>query len=251
MIKPLPEFAAEGTLRVVTRNVANKSEGVHTIQIGQELHISTKLLDNFCFKSPTSFTYDLMTVIGAVVYADCLIHRHHSDGWARAIKIQLPVYQLGKWRDPAVTAALKDCIDYLTGDSWQFEFRPRKERANSFAQEHLVKSPDREYVFIPYSDGLDSYAQLKLLLHREPQTEAIGVFTDRRSTEKTWNAFCRTSLKEPVLAVPVPVYIDKPIHAEPSFRSRPFMFYLIAAYGAYLNGASRVLIPENGQGSLG
>src|SRR3989442_8725186 len=40
-------------------------------------------------------------------------------------------------------------------------------------------------------------------------------------------------------------------HAESSFRSRPFIFYSLAAYGASLAGSKRVLIPENGQGSIG
>jgi hypothetical protein len=54
-----------------------------------------------------------------------------------------------------------------------------------------------------------------------------------------------------IKAIQVPVFVDEPHHAEPTFRSRPFTYYLLTAYGALLNGTYRVLIPENGQGSLG
>ncbi len=49
----------------------------------------------------------------------------------------------------------------------------------------------------------------------------------------------------------VPVSVAPIRNPEPSFRSRPFLFYLLASFGAIESGACRVMIPENGQGSIG
>jgi hypothetical protein len=44
---------------------------------------------------------------------------------------------------------------------------------------------------------------------------------------------------------------DDPHHAERTFRTRPFVYYTLTAYGAMSAGCSEVVIPENGQGSIG
>jgi len=49
----------------------------------------------------------------------------------------------------------------------------------------------------------------------------------------------------------VPLRFDDPHHAERTFRTRPFIYYTLAAYGALMAGGGEVAIPENGQGSVG
>jgi hypothetical protein len=52
-------------------------------------------------------------------------------------------------------------------------------------------------------------------------------------------------------SVQVACYADDPHRAELTFRSRPFLFDLLAGYGAAMAQPAFVVIPENGQGSLG
>lgn len=116
----------------------------------------------------------------------------------------------------------------------------------------MVSLPAAEYVGIPYSDGLDSYAQARLLLEREPDVNLICTFTNSKGGAQSWEALCKAQTRaDRIQSIPVPMGVAEPHHSEPTFRSRPFIFYSLAAYGAALAGSKRVLIPENGQGSIG
>jgi hypothetical protein len=244
-------FPVSAIVRVVEDSPKEPQSGEHIAQLGRDIRISTTLLDEYCFSSPTDLTHDLMSLLGAVRFADRSVKRHHCDGWGRRLDIELPVLDKSLWRSEAVTSALKECLGYLTGDAWHFKFVQRKSRPRDDRQGHTVSSSDVARVFIPYSHGLDSYAQMRLLQQREPGCEVVCVFTDNKSNSKTWKQFCKDKPQGGVRAVKVPVEVSEPHHAEPTFRSRPFMYYILSAYGALRTGSSRVLIPENGQGSLG
>jgi hypothetical protein len=250
-MKPLTPYPVIGSVYVVESGPRNQTNGTHVVGLGAEIDINTMLLDEYCFSSPSDLTYDLMSLIGAVRYADRSIKRHHSDGWGRKISLDIPMLNKRLWADEEVTALLQDCLGYLTGDEWQISFKPRKSKPHPPAQAHAISVPAGPRVFIPYSHGLDSYAQMRLLQDREPDTEVICVFTDSKPNSKTWKEFCLARPKGGVRAIRVPVIVHEPHHAEPSFRSRPFIYYMLSAYGAFVTGSNRVLIPENGQGSLG
>ena len=66
-----------------------------------------------------------------------------------------------------------------------------------------------------------------------------------------WKEFCRRSKGKSVKALRVPLRFDDPHHAERTFRTRPFVYYTLTAYGALTAGCNEVAIPENGQGSIG
>jgi 7-cyano-7-deazaguanine synthase in queuosine biosynthesis len=173
--------------------------------------------------------------------------RHHSRGWSRALTIELPVYCLYDWRRPDVKDGLMDCLDYLTGDRWNFHFVKRRRKAPAGGQVHLLSAPDVPRVFVPFSHGLDSFAQSSLLEARD-SIEVVPVNINARRQVGSWRALGRRGRPR---AVPVSSQVDEPRHPELSFRTRPFIFDMMAAYGAAISGARRVLVPENGQGSLG
>jgi len=244
-------FPVSATIRVVENSPSKPQNGEYIAQLGRDISISTALLDEYCFSSPTDLTHDLMSLLGAVRFADRSVKRHHCDGWGRRLDIELPVLDTALWQGEEVASALQECLGYLTGDGWHFKFVQRKSRPRDDRQGHAISSSDVSRVFIPYSHGLDSYAQMRLLQQREPGCEVVCVFTDNKSNSKTWKQFCKDKPQGGVRAVKVPVDVSEPHHAEPTFRSRPFMYYILSAYGALRTGSSRVLIPENGQGSLG
>lgn len=250
-MKPLAAYPVEGSVRVVEDGASTCEGNTHVICLGDQIRIDTKLLDEYCFSSPTDLTYDLMSIIGAVKYADRSIRRRHSDGWGRTISIEVPVLQRSLWSDKETASLLEDCLDYLTGDEWHFSFKRRKKRPQYFGQKHAPLVASAPHVFVPYSNGLDSYAQVRLLEQSEPDTEVVCVFTDSKPNSKSWREFCRSRARGGIKPIQVPVVINEPHHSEPTFRSRPFTYYLLSAYGALLTGTNRVLIPENGQGSLG
>ncbi len=251
-MKPLAAYATAGSVRLVETNASVRQNGAtHVVRLGDEIRIDSKLLEEYCFSASSDLAHDLMSVIGVVAYADRAIKRHHSEGWVRKIDVEIAVLDKTLWSSREVTEALEECLDYLTSDSWHFSFRSRKQRPQPLGQSPIRLSPGHPHVFLPYSHGLDSYAQLRLLQAREPESEFVCVFTDSRSSAKTWREFCRRTWRGDVRDIPIPFNITKQHHSEPSYRSRPFIFYLLAAYGALLAGSGRVVIPENGQGSWG
>src|SRR5436190_1605937 len=139
--------------------------------IDDDLHVDPSMLQKYCFASPSSAAVDFVTVLAAVRFADRAVKRRHSVAWARRIQLSIPVSDTRRWSSSRVLSRLHDCLNYLTGDIWQLEFSKRRSVSKFLSAghtPHLVPPPDAPYVGIPYSDGLDSYAQATLLRDREP-----------------------------------------------------------------------------------
>jgi 7-cyano-7-deazaguanine synthase in queuosine biosynthesis len=244
-------FPVVGIVRLIEKGTPDRKGYEHTIVLGDALTINTGLIERYFCAASTSLAQDLMTVVGVTKYADRNITRHHASGWGRSLTVEVPVFDIDLWSSTAVQTAITDCLNYLTGDEWHFNFTRRRKRAIPSGQMSAPLSLTEPYVFIPYSHGLDSYAQLRILQQREPSARVVCVHTDTRGAEKTWKQLYRKNRDNNFHTIPIPVSVDTLQHGERSFRTRPFTYYLLAAYGAILHADSRVLIPENGQGSLG
>ncbi|RAS33147.1 hypothetical protein [Paraburkholderia bryophila] len=236
----------------VTTKRARKSAKVEIIRLGEDIQVDASTLSEYAFQESDGIAHDLMTLIGAVKFADRSLRRHHAKSWTRRIHIEIPVFKLNAWLMPGVRDALVQCLNYLTGDSWSFEFVARDGAAPALQQSPLsdISLRNRDIVFVPFSHGLDSYGQVRLLQLSEPETEVVCVYADARSAGGHRSALQRKNMAG-VQYVGVPVKVRRLRHPEGSFRSRPFMFYLLASLGAIASGGNRVMIPENGQGSIG
>ena len=247
-------IAAEKTVVTGTLVLSERSEpcsepGNLVRRLDARTSFETKHLHEYCFSAPTGISHDIASLLGAVRLADRGFVRHHSRAWERTLEIELPVYELSTWRTQAVTNSLEDCLKYLTGDQWSFRFVKRRRKPATAGQVHLVSSPDVPRVFVPFSHGLDSYAQSELLTaSRRDKLEIVHVNINANRRSASWRSLGRRGRAR---AVPVSSQVDEPHHAEPSFRTRPFIYDMMAAYGAAMSNTSRVLVPENGQGSLG
>lgn len=246
----MDDHARIASLRVLESGTLVQTGTDHSVRLGHEIQVSAALLEEYCFAQPDSIGYDLMTLVGAVKYADRAFTRLHGSGWSRLLKIQIPMLDVERWRDRALISALEECLGYLTGDEWRFTFTRRKKKPKALTTLAPLRH-SQPHVFIPYSHGLDSYAQLRLLPERETEVVPVCVFTSSTGMEKTWKELCRGQVKAGVKPIPVPVSVRMLLHPEPTFRVRPFLYYTLTAYGALLAGTKSVLIPENGQGSLG
>jgi hypothetical protein len=91
-MNPIPRFSRVGSVRVVER-AAPPLPGVTTWVADEQVGIDVRLLQHFSFAQPTPFTYDLMTVVSAIRCADRQVQRLHSEGWARDLAVEVPVYE--------------------------------------------------------------------------------------------------------------------------------------------------------------
>jgi len=241
------EPAVTGRLVISERLASRASDGVLVRALDGRTTFETKHLHEYCYSAPAPLSHDVALLLGAVRLADRGFNRHHAQSWSRKLQLELPVFELHTWRDPEVKDRLEDCLNFISADCWEFEFVKRRRKAPPGGQVHLVKSPDAPRVFVPFSHGLDSYAQSVLLQARD-RVEIVPVNINARRRVGAWSTLGRRGRPR---AVPVSSQVDEPKHPEQSFRTRSFIFDLMAAYGAAISESHRVLVPENGQGSLG
>lgn len=241
-------FSVGGNLVLSERELSRSEPGILVRAIDAGNSFETKHLHEYCYSVPTSLSHDIASLLGAVKLSDRSFPRSHSRGWGRSLKVELPVFELELWRRQSVNQSLLECLQYLTGDRWEFLFVKRRRKAASAGQAHLLSAPDGPRVFVPFSHGLDSFAQSELLASRERSLEIVRVNINSNSHPGTWKSLGRRGR---IRAISISSRVDEPHRTEPSFRTRPFIYDMMAAYGAAMSGAHRVLVPENDQGSLG
>lgn len=207
-------------------------------------------LQRYCFSTQDELLEDITSVLSSVRTADRSVVRQHTKGWVRDLPIRAPVSDLRLWRSPEVIRALTGTLGFLTADRWSFTFTHRKCRKGGPRQDHLVDLPRQQRVFMPFSNGLDSYAIAKDLCASFSSLELVLVNIRAKDKLKKWENLARETKYE-FHTVEVAAYSDEPHRAESTFRSRAFLYDLVAGYGAAIAQPARVAIPENGQGSLG
>lgn len=212
--------------------------------------IDASHLERYCFKADDEMLSDLTSLLSAVRAADRSSVRHHSIEWGRDLTVRVPVRNVSLWRSPEVREALVGALGYLTADRWSFKFIPHRRVKADPSQIHLVDSPSRARVFMPFSNGLDSYAIATELLAEANPPELVLVNVRPKDRPTDWTKLAGQK-GQSMPSVQVACYGDDPHRAEPTFRSRPFLFDLLAGYGAAMAQPASVVIPENGQGSLG
>jgi 7-cyano-7-deazaguanine synthase in queuosine biosynthesis len=217
--------------------------------LGHDVKISADALEMFCFKQLSDKEEDLVLLAGVVAYADRSVRRLVANGWRRNLHIVMPVKNPEVWNQHAVSSTLTDALRFLTGDAWSFEFVKRTGKSGKLKQSEFALGTGK-FVVMPFSNGLDSFSQSRLLPVEVPNTAAIRLTAWNRSlaggrdwvTEANGVRYRRVSL---------PVALDTGTHAEQTFRSRSFMFSTLAGLAASMSDAEAILIPEAGQGALG
>ncbi len=216
-------------------------EGAVRCEVGRDLTFSTKSLESYFFADWCQESYDALLVAAAVEFVDRTHHRpaHH---WSRPFELRVPVHDLERWRQPSVSECLKAALEHLTGDSWEIIFHQRRQSARRPQQSSLELPPGVTAV-LPFSDGLDSRA-VGGLMERELGSGLVRVrlASGLRDTER---------LDGRRLAFTNIPYKVRGQSVENSGRSRGFKFAVISGISAHLSGATKIIVPESGQGALG
>jgi 7-cyano-7-deazaguanine synthase in queuosine biosynthesis len=232
------------TAIAVTRLLrAADSESSNADQIavlGRDIRISPERIARYCVTQHALIYEDLATVVESIAYWDRLIVRRRSEGWTRHLPIEVPVYELGCFRRASVIEALTEAARFLTGDRWDFHFVAREGPA-SRGQGTLDLPPVAMKHVVPFSDGLDSFAQVQLSVC-EHGRDAVMLVRSGLSRDRIFPGW---------INLRVPRKFGGARKREVSYRTRPLVFYSFAAIAAVLTNAEAVVIGENGQGSIG
>jgi hypothetical protein len=235
---PLPSISVD-----VVEDGARSPRGWLRCHIGGNIEFSTARLETYCFAGWDPIVYDALLLAAAVEVGDRTLHRT-AVRWERQIELRVPVHDPDRWADKAVSEALHNALNFLTGDHWHVTFGKRRQPVAPPAQGHF-DLPEGLTAVIPFSDGLDSRIVAGLVA-RELGDKLIRV----RLGSKTSDAR-GLSHRHPFTSVPYHVRPLARDFAESSARSRGFKFALISGLAAYLAKAGQIIVPESGQGALG
>lgn len=231
---------ALATARVLRVAEEVSSSTDETAVLGRDIRTSPERIAQYCITGHEPIFEDLATLVESMAFCDRRIVRKRNERWSRELVVQVPVFELGQFRRAAAVEALAEAAWFLTGDRWSFEFLLRKgPRPSGQGVLNLVHVAMKHVV--PFSDGLDSFAQVRLSVSEHGRDSVMlvrsGLSLDRVFPE--------------LISVRVPRRFGGARKREMSYRTRPLVFYTFAAMGAVITNADAVVIGENGQGSIG
>lgn len=190
----------------------------------------------------------------SVVYGvDKLVLRGAADdNWTRDLTVHLPVAKPEQWASAA--DALSSCLNFLTGDRWQFHFSSRTAtlfRPKKVSNRRPLLSPPKTHAVCLFSGGLDSLIGaidwleshageiLTLAGHHDPKVPGPSGDQDRLLE------VLRPAYPNRVRTLQTRIGLDPP-GDEITLRSRSVLFIALGVFAAASLGNLSLLIPENG-----
>ena len=228
----------------VAEDGSRTSASVLRCAVGEQIQFSMSSLQSYFFARWEPIAWDALLVAAAVEFADKTQSRP-ARTWRRHFELRLPVHNPHHWNSTKVESALRDALEFLTGDEWSFEFVQRRRKIERPEQISLSLDPDTEAV-IPFSNGLDSCV-VAALIQRQLGNKLVRIRlgTGRRDGKTLFRK------KEAFTRIPYDVSSGKKPFVESSSRSRGFTFATISGLAAFLSNSTRIIVPESGQGALG
>jgi 7-cyano-7-deazaguanine synthase in queuosine biosynthesis len=217
------------------------SAGVDQVAVlGRDIRTSPEKIAQYCITLHEPIYEDLATLVEGMAFWDRRIVRRRAEGWSRDLSIQVPVFENSQFQRSVVVEALAEAAWFLTGDRWNFEFVARKGSAPSRQGTLGLRQGSMAHV-VSFSDGLDSFAQAQLSVQQHGRDAVMLVRSGLGQDRVLQNLVC----------LRVPRKFGGGRMREVSYRTRPLVFYTLAAIGAAVTGAEAVVIGENGQGAIG
>lgn len=213
-------------------------------EIDSDVRFSPEDLKSYCLAAWQPIVYDAFLLAAATQFCD-EFKKRPQRGWARSIRLCIPVHDPARWNDLAVCNALHEALNYLTGDNWSLTFKERKDAIEPPMQQPLELGTNAAAV-IPYSDGMDSLAAASLA-EREYGDGLIRV----RLGSNRRTSYGSSANRSPFTAVPYQLCRRGRAFPETSGRCRGFKFAVLSGMAGYLTGAREIIVPESGQGALG
>jgi 7-cyano-7-deazaguanine synthase in queuosine biosynthesis len=217
-------------------------------RLGDDVKINAATLELFCFKQLSEKEEDLVSLAGVVAFADRSVRRLVARGWRRNLHIVMPVKHPELWNGYALRTSLVDALHFLTGDAWSFEFVKKTGRSGKLKQAEFALGKGK-FVVMPFSNGLDSFSQSRLLSKECPGVSAIRLTAWNRGLAGGRDWVTENGIR--YRRVSLPVSLAAGSHPEQTFRTRSFMFSTLAGLASAMADAESIVIPEAGQGSLG
>ncbi len=204
---------------------------------------------------PSEVGVDLLVLAAHIHAADTRISRHteSQDSWTREIRLVVPVSDVARW--DGVSGLLQRMLNFLTGDRWTFEFRPRPEGFDRFVAAEPLVVPELKFDRISlFSGGLDSLIGAVDALEQGQNPLFVSHAGEGAVSAAQEKLFRRLEIQypdRPFQRLRVWMNFDKKlvkdVAAEDSTRGRSFLFFATGALaGSGFGKPCRLFAPENG-----
>lgn len=217
---------------------ARSNEWNDTARLKEDITFDYEEINRLGYQGVSAIHYDLIVLCAAVEFAD-KSYRRSNLCWTRRIRVSLPVYELKVWKSSATLRNLRKVLNLLTGDEWDFHFRPyvATEPFESIQQTRLISDEGIIYA-MAYSDGIDS-----ICVHE--------IYGDNDVSRRVHVGRRQQLQKNRLDYIHVPL-VAKPnrIH-ENSGRTRGFKYSMLTSIVAHISEIQRVIVTESGQSSIG
>jgi hypothetical protein len=204
---------------------------------------------------PTEMGIDLAVIAAHIHAADTRISRadESQDSWTREVRLVVPVHDPQCWS--AAVPTLTKLLNFLTGDRWMLQFRPRPKRFATIATANAASLLQPPFTALSlFSGGLDSLIGAIDLLEAGEEPLLISHYGEGATSDaqnKLFSGLKQRYPKRPFDRLRVhmvfPDGLVKDVESENSTRGRSFLFIALGAMaGTGLGEAFTLRVPENG-----
>lgn len=204
---------------------------------------------------PSEVGVDLLVLAAHIHAVDTRISRstESQDSWTREMRLVVPVSDADRWN--GVSGLLQRMMNFLTGDRWTFNFRPRPEGFELFVAAKPLILPELRFDGVSlFSGGLDSLIGAIDALEegRNPLfVSHAGESAVSAAQEKLFRRLETQYSDRPFRRLRLWMIFDKKlvkeVPAEDSTRGRSFLFFATGALaGSGFGQPCRLYAPENG-----
>ena len=220
--------------------------------------VRSDVLSQHLLEALPSRLADLLRISATVYILDRISRRNRrsrENGWWRPFDVTIEVSDVDFWGASQASAALTDCVNFLSGDQWQFRFVTSGLRRP--VQRFLPFEGSTPRAICLYSGGLDSAAGLANRL-REASCNDVLALTIRHQTRQRRLVHGQLHALQKrygrnVISMCVPIAMSRKTCAgreEPTQRARAFLFTAFGAVVAALTDAPSVEMYESGVGAV-
>jgi hypothetical protein len=258
-------FLCSGATIAHARQSWRNSEVVRLNALGNSPNVNIRIEDvarAFAEQIPPRLL-DLLEIAAYVYSADTAARRStlwEGDGsvepWARQLRFAIPVRDLEFWKRSTVQVLLKEVLNFLSNDNYDFKFLELTARWQ--AQDYLDFGSEEDWQFyhpdrvVMFSGGLDSLAGATETLSKGENTvlvshRPVGSIDSR---QKRLVATLRSRFPNQLIHIPICINKNKNLGREHTQRTRSFLYSAIGCVVASAVKARGVRFFENGIVSL-
>jgi len=204
---------------------------------------------------PSEIGIDLLTIAMHVHAADTHISREteSQDSWTREIRLVVPVSDPATWMNALST--LTRMLNFLTGDLWVINFRPRPSGFAKVLSTHPQRLIDLPFdVLSLFSGGLDSLigaidllenGNTPLLISHAGEGATSGA--QQECFDNLKRAYLRNRFDRLRIWTNFHGFRVNGVEVEKTTRGRSFLFFAIGVFaGTGLGRKITLRVPENG-----